>query len=197
MPGFVRAFTVIGLITVLGFSLYWLREYKKKASRLDSVIEGLTDCNRELKNTLLVGIVNRFSSAPRSEPGPSLAYPRFVAKIMRVNYGGKTSVTKANSEYGVDIEHQRGNDLHLGRVCCPQANELTDYEPVAIIHSQMIKRGAAGAFVATTSDFTSKALKYAEDLDVDLINGGMLVELWTHSLARTKAKGNSPLGIEA
>lgn len=36
--------------------------------------------------------------------------------------------------------------------------------------------------MVTTSEFTSNARKYAEGLDIDLINGTQLVELWLEHL---------------
>lgn len=189
MEAFLRIFTIIGLFTVLGFGLYWVREYRKKTARLETVIQGLTDCNIEMKKTLLAGIIKRFGYVQTSEEEETpLDFERFVAKILRINYGGKTSVTRASGDFGVDIEHHRGKNLHLGQVKCYIEDNPVGYEPVAIIHSQMVKQGAAGGFVVTTSDFTGNAKKYAEDLNIQLIDGSMLVELWTYSLAKNKQK---------
>lgn len=198
MEGFLRVFTIIGLFTVLGFGLYWVREYRLKTARLETVIQALTDCNREMKKTLLAGLIRRFTPAVSEEnEEPSLNFERFLARILRINFGGKTSVTRANKELGIGIEHRRGEELHLGQVSCLSENALVDYEPVAVVHSQMVKQKAAGGFVATTSDFTGKARKYAEDLNVDLIDGSMLVELWVYSLTRNKEKHSPILGKEA
>lgn len=46
----------------------------------------------------------------------------------------------------------------------------------------MVKQGAVGGYVVTTSEFTSNARNYAEGLDIDLINGTQLVELWMEHL---------------
>lgn len=198
MEGFLRVFTIIGLFTVLGFGLYWVREYRKKSFHLETVIESLTDCNREMKTTLLTGLVNRFAPVPSPEDEEKpLDFERFVARILRLNFGGKTSVTKGNADFGVDISHHRGGTLHLGQVKCNREETLVDYEPVAIIHSQMIKQGAAGGFVVTTSDFTSKARKYAEGLNIDLIDGNKLVELWTYATAQKKERQKNALVKEA
>lgn len=59
---------------------------------------------------------------------------------------------------------------------------LVGFGPIAIIHSQMVKQDAIGGYVITTSDFTSNARNYAEGLDIDLINGTQLVELWLEHL---------------
>lgn len=198
MEGFLRMFTIIALFSVLGLGIYWVREYRKKSFYLESIIESLTDCNREMKTTLLTGLVNRFAPvySQENEERP-LDFERFVARILRLNFGGKTSVNKASADCGVDIAHRRGSTLHLGQVKCRREDALVDYEPIAIIHSQMVKQGAAGGFVVTTSDFTSKAVKYAEGLNIDLIDGNKLVELWTYALAKRKARQNTTLGKEA
>jgi restriction system protein len=197
MESFVRVFTVISLFSVLGFGLYWVREYKKKTAGLERAILEITDCNREMKKTLLAGLIKRFDSAtPEDGEERPLDFERFVAKILRCSYGGRTSVTKAGWDQGIGIEHRRGMNLHLGQVRCLNEDTLVDYQPVAVVHSQVVKQGAAGGFVATTSEFTGKAKKYAEDLNVDLIDGSMLVELWAYSLARNKEK-QRPLGREA
>ncbi len=198
MEGFLRIFTIIGLFTVLGFGLYWVREYRKKTASLETVIAGLTDCNSEMKRTLLAGLIKRFGPIQSSEGEETpLDFERFVAKIMRMSYGGKTSVTKASGDYGVDIEHRQGKNLHLGQVKCYDEGNFVGYEPVAIIHSQMVKQEAAGGFVVTTSDFSSNARKYAQDLNIDLIDGNMLIELWTYSMAKNKHKQKPALGKEA
>jgi len=198
MEAFLRIFTIIGLFTVLGFGLYWVREYRKKTARLETVIQGLTDCNIEMKKTLLAGLIKRFGPVLAYEGDETpLDFERFVARILRINYGGRTSVTRASGDFGVDIEHRRGKNLHLGQVKCYAEDNPVGYEPVAIIHSQMVKQGAAGGFVVTTSDFTGNARKYAEDLNIDLIDGSMLVELWTYSLAKNKQKQKSDLGKDA
>lgn len=198
MEGFLRIFTIFGLFTVLGFGLYWVREYRKNTFRLETVIESLTDCNKEMKRTLLTGLVNRFApmESQEDEERP-LDFERFVAKVMRLNFGGKTSVTKTNTDFGVDISHRRGKNLHLGQVKCLGKENPVDYEPIAVIHSQMVKQGASGGFVVTTSDFTGNAKKYAQDLNIDLIDGNMLVELWTYAMTKKKERQKTALGKDA
>lgn len=115
MEPFIRGITLIGLFSVLGFGLYWVREYKKKTAALEEIIHGLTDCSKEMKETLAAGLVYRFGTAPSSE------------------------------------------------------------QPLKF-----------GGFVATTSDFTNEARKYARETNVDLIDGSSLVELWAYSLAKKR-----------
>jgi len=46
----------------------------------------------------------------------------------------------------------------------------------------MVKQGAKGGFVVTTSDFTTSAKEYCDGLNIKLINGEELVEIWAKSL---------------
>jgi restriction system protein len=189
MESFIRTLTIISLLAVLGYGLYWVKEYRDKTNHLYKVIANLVDCNRDMKNTLLQGLVARFQyqGLPDNEETP-LDFERFVASILRLCRGGKTSVTRAKGDYGVDIEHWRDEDVYLGQVkCCPLENKV-GFEPIAIIHSQMVKQGAKGGFVVTTSDFTPMAKKYAKGLEIELISGQELVNLWTESLTAEKQR---------
>ncbi|HPZ89733.1 MAG: restriction endonuclease [Firmicutes bacterium] len=183
---FLRFLTFFAFLAVLGFGLYWVKEYRDKTRQLNSVIADLVNCNGEMKKTLLQGLVPRFGA--EDEADPALDFARFVARLLRMKYGGKTSVTMANALTGVDIQFWRGQDLLLGRaICCPQQQPI-DFEPVAVLHSQMLKQGAKGGFVVTTSDFTPQARKYAQDLAIDLINGPRLIDLWVSALKQAPHK---------
>lgn len=191
---FFRYLSIIGLFTVLGFGLYWVKEYRDKANHLNTVIASLTECNGEMKRTLLNGLVARFGKSVSDTDGDEtpLDFERFVAKLWRMQYGGKTSVTRANADFGVDIEYREGEDLYLGQVKCYHPDNKVGYEPIAIIHSQMIKQGARGGFVVTTSDFTANAKKYAQGLGIELVNGPQLIELWAAALKAEKLKKREP-----
>src|SRR5690606_16601584 len=91
-------------------------------------------------------------------------------------YGESSYVTKSSRDFGVDIEHGVGDGKVLGQVKCYKDD--VGYEPIALIHSNMIKQNASRGYVVTTSNFTPQARTYAEGLDVDLITGTELVELW-------------------
>lgn len=45
----------------------------------------------------------------------------------------------------------------------------------------MVKQNAKGGYVVTTSDLPS-AKKYAEDLNIELVNGVQLVTYWLESM---------------
>ncbi|MDR6549053.1 restriction endonuclease [Paenibacillus qinlingensis] len=101
----------------------------------------------------------------------------FVADILEGIYGGTTYVTESSGDYGVDIEHQRSKGLFLVQVKCYK--EDVSFDPIAIIHSQIVKQNASGGIVLTTSGFTSNAQKYAKEVDVELIDGLQLVHFWS------------------
>lgn len=189
---FFRYLTILALLAVLGFGLYWVKEYRDKARHLNSVIASLTDCNGEMKRTLLNGLVTRFSRTDTDNDEISLDFERFVAKLWRMHYGGKTSVTRANADFGVDIEYREGEDLYLGQVKCYSLENKVDFEPLAVIHSQIVKQGAKGGFVVTTSDFTANAKKYAQGLELELVNGPQLIELWASALKTEKQNKQHP-----
>ena len=46
----------------------------------------------------------------------------------------------------------------------------------------MVKRGAAGGYLITTGGFSRAAQDYAEGLNIQLIDGVMLVEYWLDSM---------------
>ncbi|MDV2885521.1 restriction endonuclease [Alkalihalophilus pseudofirmus] len=49
---------------------------------------------------------------------------------------------------------------------------------MALLHSNIVKYNATGGLVVTTAGFNKNAVKYASDLNIRLISGQMLVEMW-------------------
>jgi restriction system protein len=70
----------------------------------------------------------------------------------------------------------REDGLYLGQVKCYYYD--LSYEPIALVHSQIEKQGAAGGFVVTTGSFTENALTYWHELKID---GQTLVKYWVES----------------
>jgi restriction system protein len=50
----------------------------------------------------------------------------------------------------------------------------------------MVKKGAKGGYVITTSSFTPAARQYAEGLGIELIDGVKLVDLWLSGLVNVE-----------
>lgn len=194
--GFLGGLTLVCMFAVLGFGIYWVREYRRKTLALELITDRLADCNNEMKQTLVAGLIHRFGQAVDREDQP-LAFERFAAKVLRLHYGGKTSVTKANNTVGIGIRHQRGPNTYLGQAQCLCPDQLVDYMPVAIVHSQIQKSGASGGFVITTSAFTPQAQKYAQDTKIALIDGPSLVELWANALNRSRNQEKQVLNKQA
>ena len=70
----------------------------------------------------------------------------------------------------------------MGLVKCTGDQNPIGYEPIAIIHSQMAKQDAIGGYVVTTGRFTDGAYEYANGLNIELIDGQKLVDLWIRHL---------------
>jgi restriction system protein len=81
----------------------------------------------------------------------------------------------------------------LGQVKCYKPENPVGFEPIAIIHSQMIKQKALGGFVVTTSYFTPNAIKYSEELNINLIDGQRLIDMWTQGVENTINQTNKYL----
>lgn len=137
--------------------------------------------NDELRDTLKHGIYQRFKKDmdnPDKEDPFDFEY--FVADIMEQRHNSGSYVTKRSGDFGVDIEEYREDGLYLGQVKC--YDKPLKYEPIAIIYSQMVKQGAIGGYVVTTSSFSDNDRDCAEGLNIELIEGNQLVEMWLNML---------------
>ena len=137
----------------------------------------------EFKRTLAFGIYQRFCKENDEKTYSStfiknnpLDFEHFIADILKHKYGEKIFVTKSSGDFGVDVEHGVGEGKILGQVKCYKDD--VGYEPIALLHSNMVKQNAPRGYVVTTSNFTENARSYAEGLEIDLITGIDLVELW-------------------
>ncbi|MEO2214271.1 restriction endonuclease [Paenibacillus amylolyticus] len=171
---------------LLMFTCYLVYKYNNQKQMLEdyrnNALEAFSS-HEDMKETLRIGLYNRFKRDLEEEKEENpLLFEHFVAEIMSSVRGGTTHVTKSSGDFGIDIEEQTEEGLYLGQVKCYNDMNLVGFGPIAIIHSQMVKQDAIGGYVITTSDFTSNARNYAEGLDIDLINGTQLVELWLEHL---------------
>ena len=107
-------------------------------------------------------------------------FEAFVADVINKSKGGTTWVSPSSGDFGVDFEHTTNERLYLGQVKCYQGD--LSFESIALIHSNMVKKGAKGGYVITTGAFTSGAKEYADGVDIELIAGVKLVELWLDGL---------------
>ncbi|KRF18639.1 restriction endonuclease [Paenibacillus sp. Soil787] len=178
---------VIVVLIVAGFMGFYLLKTKQE---LDSIRRSAIDfisVNEEMKKTLLVGLYQRYKKSDDPEKENPLDFERFVAKIMSDVNQSEAFVTSGSGDFGVDIEEKRGDGLYLGQIKCYADYNPVSFDPIAIIHSQMIKQNAKGGYVITTSTFTPNARAYAEGLNIRLIEGRELIDLWVRSLEHKNA----------
>lgn len=186
------AILIIFLILVnLGLFLYFKRKEEKGAALIARKI----DSSLELKKTLAMGLYLRFNF-PRAKnengstdfiPGTELflkqipyEFEDFCADVLQKIFGGEKFVTSRSGDFGVDFEIIREDGLYLGQT--KAYKDDVGYEPIAILHSNMVKQNAKGGFLVTTAHFTDAAKKYATDLNIELIDGVDLVGYWLESL---------------
>lgn len=137
----------------------------------------------EFKRTMALGLYQRFCKESEETRYSSLflkedplSFEHFVADILAHRYGHDFHVTQSSGDFGVDIEHGIGEGKVLGQVKCYKDDIA--FDPIALIHSNMVKQGASRGYVVTTSSFTENAQIYANGLDIDLIDGVQLVDMW-------------------
>lgn len=169
------------IVTNVCWLLLYLRQKGMLMHYRSSAIDTLTT-HDEMKETLKIGLYHRYKKEQGdSKDDGSLEFEAFVAEMMEAVRGGRTYVTRASRNYGIDIEEHTDHGLYLGLAVCADDRNPVDYIPIAVVHSQMVKRGAVGGYVATTGEFTAGAYQYADELNIELYNGDRLVDLWVGS----------------
>jgi restriction system protein len=185
------AFGIVVLIAAIHF---WIT--KRQHEYRTSLITQHMESSLELKKTLAMGLYLRFCDDGKNTDGKPNKYSKifikqtpiqfetFVAEVMEKYYGGSAWVSPASGDYGVDFEHRREDGLYLGQVKCYK-NDLS-YEPIALLHSNIIKSGAKGGYIITTGSFSENARKFTQELNIELIDGVKLVEYWIYGLKQTE-----------
>jgi restriction system protein len=183
---------IISLLLIIGALVLYI---KKRGEYETALLSQKIDASLELKKTMAMGLAYRFNypkvkgedGTIEFEKGSELflkqtpfEFEDFVADIFKKKYGGNVFVTSKSGDFGVDFEHTREDGLYLGQVKVYRTN--VDFQPIAIIHSNMIKANANGGYVVTTSGFTESAKEYAKTLNIQLIDGVQLVDYWLESL---------------
>ncbi|SER70212.1 restriction system protein [Psychrobacillus sp. OK032] len=93
--------------------------------------------------------------------------------------GGRAKVTPSSGDLGVDIVHTLSNrDIYLVQVKCYKTENSIKFDPLVVLHSNIITRKAQGAYFVTTSDYSPQAKKFAEERGIKLINGYELSQYW-------------------
>src|SRR5690625_1326129 len=178
---------IIGLVLIGAFIHFQLT--KRKNIYEESLLAQHIHTSEEIKRTLAMGLYMRFKKEDKeNSPNYSslfikqdpLTFESFVADLFEKARDGSTLVYPSTGDFGVDFEHQTEKGLFLWQVKCYK--EDLPFNPIALVHSNVVKKGAKAGYVITTSSFTSAAKEYAEQLDIELIDGVKLVELWLSSL---------------
>lgn len=191
----------IGIVLLAAFLHF--RYTKRKHEQMNSIINKSMEANEEMIKTLAMGLYFRFKEDTEENlesyssiflKQSPISFESFVAEIIKTSRGGSIWVSPPSNDQGVDFEHTSDDGLYLGQVKCYQGN--LSYEPIALIHSNMVKRNAIGGYVITTGSFTENARKYAQDLDIELINGVELVKEWLTSLRKSEKEINQSLHLK-
>jgi restriction system protein len=184
------------VVILLFLAIAHYRLSKRRIEYRTAVISKQMERSLELKKTLAMGLYFRFRDEFKNNNGNPTHYSKmfikqtpiqfetFVAHVLETYHGGDTWVSPASGDYGVDFEHRRKDGLYLGQVKCYK-NDLS-YEPIALLHSNMVKAGAKGGYVITTGSFTENARQFASGLNIELIDGVKLVEYWLDGLKQTE-----------
>ncbi|KQL54492.1 restriction endonuclease [Heyndrickxia shackletonii] len=178
----------IAIAILLIIAYIHFRLTKRKVNYQNTLINNQLDHSTEMKKTLAMGLylcfkkeedekINYSSLFIKQDP---LSFEYFVAEIFERARGGKTWVSPPSGDFGVDFEHDREIGKYYGQVKCYK--EDLDYKPIALVHSRIVKDNADGGYVITTGSFTRAAKEYAQELNIELIDGVKLVELWLEAL---------------
>jgi restriction system protein len=167
------------LFVVVAFGILLLRTKKQlQTTRENSA--ALADIAEEQRETLRHGLYQRFKRSDVEGKENPFDFEHFVAELLTVVNESDVYVTRASGDFGVDIEERRDDGLYFYQVKC--YDKPVGYEPIAILHSRIVKDGADGGCVATTSAFTSAAVEYANAVGIELLDGNDLLELWEDAI---------------
>lgn len=184
---------IVAVLLILALMKYF--STKKENEYQTALLANHIESRDELKKTLAMGLYLRFCKEENDNDSnyssiylkqDPLQFERFAAEIMEKTRGGSTWVTPPTGDFGVDFEHETEKGLFLGQVKCYQGD--LPFDSIALIHSNIIKRGAQGGYVITTGSFTPAAYEYAKGLNVELIDGVKFVESWLSSLSKEEEK---------
>jgi restriction system protein len=183
----------LGIVVLIAAIHFWWT--KRRHEYRTSLIAEQMEHSLEMKKTLAMGLYMRFCKENNNDGKQKkyskiyikqdpLQFETFCAQVMENFYGGSTWVSPASGDFGVDFEHRREDGLYLGQVKCYEGD--LPYDPIAKLHSNMVKSGAVGGYVITTGSFSDNARKFAEGLNIELIDGVKLVECWLDGLKQTE-----------
>lgn len=153
--------------------------------------------HQDVRKILLAGLYQRFHNAEQKsrQTGQSDEFERFCAKVLQHALGGQVNMASEIHEGSVDIIHELDQHTYIGQTCCVPPDQPIDYEPIALLHSMIVRSGAHGGFIITTSSFTERALEYAADVNIRLFDGEQLLDMWIERVRNTEARIGKELGF--
>jgi restriction system protein len=181
----------ITIAVVLIAAFIQFKTAKRKNNYKTALLASHIGSSEEMKKTLAMGLYLRFRTELEDDKNSvksnsvfikqdPFTFESFVAEIFEKARGATSWVSPPTGDFGVDFEHNTAEGKYLGQVKCYKGD--LPFDPIAIIHSNMIKQGAVGGYVVTTGSFTKHAKEYAEELNIELIDGVKLVEIWLAGL---------------
>lgn len=188
-------FMVIQFITI-GILLWYIQTNKDQTTVLQE--EKIATSENFLRTTAM-GLAMRFSNP--SEDGPSkdaleeeqtsdlfskqteADFISFASQIIQHKDGGTVYITGDPTHNSPHFEIERADGTYIGMSFV--ASMDISYEPIALLHSHLIKDQAQGGYIITTSDFTEHAYRYAQTLEITLIHGVQLANFWLQSMDYT------------
>ncbi|WP_245804683.1 restriction endonuclease [Halobacillus hunanensis] len=183
----------IAALIVAAISLIHLWVVRKSHHHKALTIIEQIETDENLKRTLAMGIYYRFKNKETVQTKAGevveekysklfikedpVTFERFVANIFEKKFNGTAWVTNPSWDFGVDFDLTVKDKKYLAQVKCYKDD--MGYEPIALLHSNIVKEGATGGYVITTGSFNKNAVNYAHSLkNIELIDGLDLVEYW-------------------
>ncbi|GEL77816.1 restriction endonuclease [Tenuibacillus multivorans] len=188
-------FLVILQLILIGVLMWFLRKEQREK---EGLVARKIERGEDLKKTMAMGLTYRFNFPRHKNEDDEIEFENastlfikqtpfefedFVGNIIKKKFNGHVYTSAKSHDYGVDFEHHIDGDIYLGQVKVYKHD--VGFEPVALIHSNMIKNEAKGGYVITTGSFTDAAQKYAQDLNIQLIDGITLVDYWLEGMEST------------
>lgn len=170
----MSVFTIVLLFITCISVINWVLLRRKKEHDFLNLLH-LANNDVDFKKTVAMGLYYRFMKQTEEEKVSNvfigedpIAFEHFVGDVFERYYGGSVYVTRGSNDYGVDFEHKLNDELYLGQVKC--YNSDMPFNAIALVHSNMVKEDAKGGYVVTTGSYTVNAQRYAEGLNIQLID---------------------------
>ncbi|MGI6013701.1 MAG: restriction endonuclease [Oscillospiraceae bacterium] len=143
------------LVIVIGVSLQTLLSEKRKKRR------------RILQTRTMRDLMERYNP---------YEFEHFIADLFEL-YGFHTRVTRATNDGGIDIEMRKDEETYVVEVKQYSENNKIGRDKIQKLDSAARHAQADHAIFVTTSSFTIPAMEYADELEIDLIDGKELFEM--------------------